>query len=285
MTAATLITLQDLIAARAPWQERGESLAFVPTMGALHAGHLSLVRLAKVSADRVLVSIFVNPTQFGPNEDFERYPRTVAADLELLRQEGVDAVFLPNVSTLYPDGFQTTVRNRDLENQLCGAFRPGHFEGVLSVVLKLFNMVRPDCAVFGKKDYQQWRMIETMVRDLNIDVKIIGAETIRESDGLALSSRNRYLDAETRGGSAAIFQGLDAAAILYAKGEREQKKLVSACTDAILSVSGAAVEYVEIRRQFDLGKLENGSDEPAVMLVAARFGAVRLIDNLEFKSP
>jgi len=282
MTIATLITLDELNAVRKAWRNAGESIAFVPTMGALHEGHLSLVRLAKQMGDRVVVSIFVNPTQFGPNEDFERYPRTVSADLDLITREGVDAVFLPNVSTLYPSGYQTSVRNKLLENQLCGAFRPGHFEGVLSVVMKLFNMVGPDFAIFGKKDYQQWRMIEAMVRDLNVPVKVIGADTIREADGLAMSSRNRYLSDEIRAGAAAIFVGLSAAAQLYAQGERDQNRLTRACLDKIESVPDAKIEYVELRRQDDLAAYDHERDDPTVMLVAARFGSVRLIDNLEF---
>ena len=288
MAIVTLITLDDLNNLRTSWRNKGETVAFVPTMGALHDGHMSLVRLAKQSAQKVIVSIFVNPTQFGPNEDFERYPRTVVADLDLLEKESVDAVFLPNVSTLYPLGFQTTVRNKELENELCGAFRPGHFEGVLSVVLKLFNMVQPDLAIFGKKDYQQWRLIETMARDLNLAVEVVGAETIRESDGLAMSSRNRYLEPNVRAGAAAIYSGLKAAALRYESGERDSAKLTAICRAAIEAIPDTNIEYIELRRQIDLLPYKPElvkSTEVApkiVMIVAVRFGKVRLIDNLEF---
>jgi pantoate--beta-alanine ligase len=190
-TPMTLISLSELTDVRNGWEREGAKVVFVPTMGALHEGHMQLVRVARQHGSRVIVSIFVNPTQFGPNEDFAKYPRTLAADLELLAKEKVDAVFLPNAMSMYPDGFQTYVINKTMAKGLCGAVRPGHFEGVLTVVLKLFNLVRPHTAIFGKKDYQQWRLIERMVKDLHLPVMVLGQDTVRESDGLAMSSRNR----------------------------------------------------------------------------------------------
>lgn len=293
MTIATLITIEEIAQIRAAWRRNGETLAFVPTMGALHDGHMSLVRQARTLADRVLVSIFVNPTQFGPNEDFDRYPRTVAADVELLQQGAVDAVFLPNVATIYPEGHQTSVRNKRLESQLCGAFRPGHFEGVLTVVAKLFNIVQPDFAVFGKKDYQQFRLIEAMVRDLNMPVKIVGSETAREADGLAMSSRNRYLSDELRKESALIHRGMQLAKSAFQKGQRDPAQLIALCKGEIAKSLLAQIEYVELRTQNELepwtgdqnAKEKSGAQteiDPVVMLVAARFGSTRLIDNLEF---
>ena len=281
MLPSTLISIADLKARRDTWAAEGHRLAFVPTMGALHEGHLSLVRAAKSAADRVIVSIFVNPTQFAPSEDLSKYPRTISADLELLASEAVDAVFLPNDTTMYPEGFQTFVHGKGMALQLEGISRPHHFEGVLTVVLKLFNLVQPDIVFFGKKDYQQWRLISQMVTDLNLPVKVVGCETVRESDGLAMSSRNRYLSGSERPIAAAIFQGLDAARQLYRQGERSTSKLLAACHSQITAHPELLLEYIEIRRRRDLNAFETDLTEEAVLLLAAKLGKTRLIDNIE----
>lgn len=265
------------------WRLAGERVAFVPTMGALHEGHLAVVRRAKEMAARVVVSIFVNPLQFGPSEDFSRYPRTLAADLEALSPVGVDAVFAPNASEIYPHHFQTTVSNKEMSQGLCGRFRPGHFDGVLTVVLKLLHLVEPDIALFGKKDYQQWRLIERMVQDLGLGLEVMGCETIRESDGLAMSSRNRYLSAEQRQKSTLIIQGLRAAKSAWLKGERSRERILSVFTDKIAECSDMTVQYAELVRSKDLGSVDHPKDgDDLVMITAVIYGDVRLIDNLEF---
>lgn len=280
MPLETAITNEDMSALRDRWASERVSVAFVPTMGALHAGHISLVEQARSMADRVVASIFVNPTQFGPNEDFSKYPRTLQQDLELLEGKA-DAVFLPTSAGMYPDGYQTYVINRTMSQGLCGASRVNHFEGVLTVVLKLFNIVRPDVAVFGKKDYQQWRLIETMAHDLNLRVRVIGGETVREPDGLALSSRNRYLSATERRTATRLSAGLFAARQLAAAGEKRPQALLDAFRLTALKDPGIELEYIELRRRKDLEPFAAKVDAPAVMLVAARVGTTRLIDNLE----
>ncbi|MBM4250490.1 MAG: pantoate--beta-alanine ligase [Deltaproteobacteria bacterium] len=281
MLPSTLISIADLKARRESWATEGHKVAFVPTMGALHAGHLSLVRAARAQADRVLVSIFVNPTQFAPHEDLSKYPRTISADLTLLASEGVDAVFLPNDTTMYPQGFQTFVHGKSMARLLEGLSRPHHFEGVLTVVLKLFNLVKPDIVFLGKKDYQQWRLIEQMVEDLNFETKIIGCETLREPDGLAMSSRNRFLSQEERPIAAAIHRGLQATRQLFHAGERSATKLLAACHEEIASHKELQLDYIEIRKRSDLNVFESDLDAPAVLLVAVKLGATRLIDNIE----
>ncbi len=280
MEPQTLITLAELKAVRDAWDRDGARVAFVPTMGALHEGHLTLVRQARGLADKVLVSIFVNPAQFGPTEDFSKYPRTLKADLELLATQNVEAVFLPNAQTMYPDGYQTYVHNKEMAQTLDGLSRKNHFEGVLTVVLKLFSLTRPHLALFGKKDYQQWRLIERMAVDLHLPLQVMGVETVREADGLAMSSRNRYLSDVERKLAARLHQGLTAG-----KEAANAKKDVQAALDAfnkvVAEVPGIEVEYVELRRQHDLKPFEGKIDQPAVMLTAARVGMTRLIDNLE----
>lgn len=277
---ATLITLEEVLEFRKAVAAEGSRLAFVPTLGALHQGHLRLVQEAGKLADRVIVSIFVNPTQFGPNEDFEKYPRTVREDIDLLSTLNVDAVFLPNTSTMYPNGFQTYITNRTMSQGLCGASRPGHFDGVLTVVMKLFNIVGADFGVFGKKDYQQLRLIETMFRDLNHPVEIVGVDTVREDDGLALSSRNRYLSDTERQLAVRLNKGLDAAAAAFQEGERNTEALLKACSD-VVTVDGINPEYIELRRKEDLSELEQEVTDAPVLLIAAKIGQTRLIDNLE----
>jgi pantoate--beta-alanine ligase len=280
-TLKTLIGFEELRQTRGGWRQSGQTVAFVPTMGALHDGHLRLVLEGKRLADRVICSIFVNPTQFGPGEDFDRYPRTVREDVEKLANVHADVVFLPNAAAIYPDGHQTSVLNRKLSTELCGVTRPGHFEGVLTVVLKLFNLVQPDFALFGKKDYQQWRMIELMCRDLNVPVKVVGMPTVRESDGLAMSSRNRYLNEDERKKAAQIHLALVTAHKLHAGGVKNRAEILKTVRDVIAGVPEMRIEYVEVRRQRDLADMGASVEEPAVILVAVRYGSVRLIDNME----
>lgn len=272
-------TIDALRAQRAQWRQAGETLAFVPTMGNLHEGHLTLVEQAKTRADRVIVSIFVNPLQFGANEDLDRYPRTLQADLRKLQSMGVDAVFTPAVDEVYPRGLaaQTVVSVPGFSSILCGEKRPGHFEGVATVVSKLFNMVQPDVAVFGKKDYQQLQVIRFMVEDLCMPIDIVGVDTKREASGLALSSRNGYLTPAERQQAAVIYQSLQHIAHAIEQGES-----VSAAIEKTLTsweAVGLTPDYLQVRRQ---GDLQNPSetDQELIILAAAYIGNTRLIDNL-----
>jgi pantoate--beta-alanine ligase len=255
------------------------SVAFVPTMGNLHEGHLDLVRIAQQHAACVVVSIFVNPLQFGANEDFGKYPRTLQADCDRLAACGVAVVFAPTEADLYPQPQQVTVEPPPLAQDLCGAFRPGHFRGVATVVLKLFNIVQPQVAVFGKKDYQQLRVVHQMVEQLNLPLKIIGAETMRAADGLALSSRNQYLSAAERTEAAFLYQMLRDMRMELQNGVQDYARLESNAV-AALSGRGWQVDYVAIRAQASLAAPVPGERE-LVILAAARLGATRLIDNLE----
>ena len=279
----TILTVSDMRALVAFWRDEGEKVAFVPTMGALHEGHLSLVRQAREDGSRVVVSIFVNPTQFGPSEDFARYPRTLKEDIEKLRTVACDAVFAPSAAEIYPAGFQTSIVNREMSRGLCGKFRPGHFEGVLTIVAKLLNIVTPDVALFGKKDYQQWRLIERMVRDLEMRCEIRGCEIVRETDGLAMSSRNRYMAADEREQASLIYQGLSHAKSLWAKGERSRKVLVDGFAQYIARCPKMSIQYAEIVDRESLVSCDEVlPDKSPVMIIAVIFGDVRLIDNLEF---
>ncbi|MBB3749340.1 pantoate--beta-alanine ligase [Mycolicibacterium sp. BK634] len=253
----------------------GRRVMLVPTMGALHDGHLTLVRSAKrVPGAVVVVSIFVNPLQFGPSEDLDAYPRTLDSDLELLRAEGVEVVFTPNVSAMYPDGPRTTVHPGPLGAQLEGASRPGHFAGMLTVVLKLLQIVRPDRAFFGEKDYQQLALIRQMVDDLNVDVRVVGVPIVRESDGLAMSSRNRYLTPEEREQAGALSAALLAGMYGAAGGADAALDAARAVLD---EVPAFEVDYLEVRGP----KLEPApAYGPARLLVAARLGTTRLLDNI-----
>jgi len=258
---------------------RGEtSIAFVPTMGNLHEGHLDLVRIAHEHGHCVVVSIFVNPIQFGANEDFGKYPRTLQADCEKLEQCGVDVVFAPTESELYPQPQQVTVEP-PLENELCGAFRPGHFRGVATVVLKLFNIVQPQAAVFGNKDYQQLYVIHQVVAQLNLPIKIIGGETVRAPDGLALSSRNQYLSAAERTEAAFLYQTLVAMRQAVLDGAMDFTALERQ-TEQALTARGWQVDYVAVRARNTLTQAQSGEHD-LVILAAARLGNTRLIDNLE----
>ena len=257
----------------------GHTIGFVPTMGYLHEGHLALVKEANKNCQTVVVSIFVNPTQFGPHEDFDRYPRDVERDLRMLQDEGVDAVFMPSTSEIYPPGYVTYVRLKGLTDCLCGRSRPGHFDGVATVVTKLFNIVRPDKAFFGQKDGQQVLVIRKMVEDLNMEPEIVTVPTVREPDGVAMSSRNVYLSKEERKAAPVLYRGLTAAEVAFKNGERDPQRLCKIVTDMIAGEPLARVDYVEIRSIPNLDPVEviNG---PALLAVAVYFKNVRLIDNV-----
>ena len=259
----------------------GARLGFVPTMGALHAGHLHLVRVARRHAERVAVSIFVNPTQFGPNEDFSRYPRNLERDVELLASAGADLVLAPTPSEMYPSGEQTRVRVAGLTDHLCGPFRPGHFEGVATVVTKLFAIAGPCAAVFGRKDYQQLKVIERLTRDLLLPVQVVGEPTVRDADGLALSSRNAYLSTEERNRALAIPRSLAAAAAAFQAGVRLASSLIEPVR-AALREAGLRPDYAEIADPdalFPLDPAAPGGDR-ALIALAGLCGTTRLIDNL-----
>jgi pantoate--beta-alanine ligase len=276
-------TVQDAPALRAAvrgWRDKGQTVGFVPTMGNLHAGHQSLVRLARARADRVVASVFVNPTQFGPGEDFERYPRTLVHDQAALADEGCDLLFAPEVATIYPYGAALSVNLRvpQVTAVLEGAHRPGHFDGVATVVCKLFNLVNPDLAVFGQKDFQQLKVIERMVRDLSLPVKVIAAPIVRDGDGLALSSRNQYLSPQERARAPLIHDTLLKMRELLDQGH--PWRAVEQVAEAQLTRAGFVPDYAAIRRAGDLAGPDGGQRDGLVALIAARLGGTRLIDNL-----
>ena len=254
-------------------------VAFVPTMGNLHAGHLSLMKIAAVHGDPVVASIFVNRLQFGPSEDFDKYPRTFEADCAKLREAGVDVLFAPTETDLYPEPQQYQVDPPEIQNQLEGEFRPGHFRGVATVVLKLFNIVQPQVAVFGKKDYQQLMVLRNMTRQLALPIEIIGGETVRADDGLALSSRNGYLTPAERAEAPRLSRTLNEIRLAVLGGERDFAKLEQKAATQ-LDAHGWQTDYVALRRQSDLQSPQPG-DRQLVVLAASRLGTPRLIDNLE----
>lgn len=277
---AIVRTVKDLRAALAAWRLAGERIALVPTMGALHAGHVSLAELARRHGDRVVVSIFVNPTQFAPNEDFSKYPRTFDADVEKLAAAGVDLVFAPTPDAMYPDGFATTVSvaGPALAN-LEDRFRPTHFAGVATIVAKLLVQAAPDVAIFGEKDFQQLAVIRRMVRDLDLPVEIVGAPTMRAPDGLALSSRNVYLDPDQRATAPLLHRTLQACAARIAAGESADAVLADGART--IQDAGFALDYLELRASDTLAVPEIPGSGPMRLLVAARLGATRLIDNID----
>lgn len=279
MAAAEMQILESIAAVRAFVAEArraNERVALVPTMGALHAGHLALMTAAGAHAERVITSIFVNPTQFAPGEDLDKYPRDREGDLAKARSAGCAAVFLPTVETMYPAGAQTQVSVPELATGLCGATRPTHFTGVATIVLKLLNIVGPDVAIFGEKDYQQLAVIRRMVRDLDVPVAIVGHPIVREPDGLAMSSRNVYLSASDRQDALSLHQALDAVEAAWRSGERDPRVLEDGIRS---SIRGGVVDYIEVRDAEDLNTLSGRARRDAVVALAVRYGATRLIDN------
>jgi pantoate--beta-alanine ligase len=262
------------------WRRGGERVALVPTMGNLHAGHFSLLQLAREHADRVVASVFVNPTQFGPREDFEHYPRTLEQDQQGLAQHGCDLLFAPEVQTVYPYGAAHTVRVEvpELSGVLEGALRAGHFSGVATIVTKLFNLVQPDVAVFGQKDYQQLLVIRRMAHDLHLPIEILGAPTVREANGLAMSSRNQYLTAEERERAGVIHRTL--CAMRDGRQGGKPRKTIESDARHALEQAGLRPDYAVVRRASDLAEPHEADRPPMVALIAAHLGRARLIDNL-----
>ena len=274
MVVATVSEVRALVA---KVRGKGERLGFVPTMGALHAGHLALVKEARRHASFVVCSIFVNPTQFGPNEDFARYPRDLAGDVAKL--EGVDLVFAPEVGAMYPPGDESRVNVTALAAHLCGPHRPGHFEGVATVVAKLFGIVQPDVAVFGTKDYQQLAILRRMVTDLFMPITLVGHPIVREQDGLAMSSRNAYLSADERARALSLSRGLAAAVKAHAAGERRAGALRDLVHREVAAVA-TSIDYVSIADPDALAPIEKEVGDRALAAIACRIGSTRLIDNV-----
>lgn len=259
----------------------GKKIAFVPTMGYFHEGHLSLMKEAKKMADCLVVSIYVNPTQFGPKEDFSKYPRDLDRDLKMAESVNVDVTFYPPDKEMYPANYQTYVDVEKVTQNLCGMSRPGHFRGVATVCNKLFNIVKPDFAVFGKKDFQQFVTIKRMVDDLNMDIQIVGSPTVRESDGLAMSSRNKYLNKDERKSALTLFKALKLAQKLYSNGEKKSSVIITEVEKLIKRASFTAIDYIKIcdtRTLKDDDKIKNQS----VIALAVKVGNTRLIDNHVF---
>jgi len=271
----SIVHMQAL--AIAPERE-GRRIAFVPTMGYLHEGHVSLLREGRKRGDVLVLSVFVNPIQFGQNEDLDSYPKNMERDFKIADECGVDIVFIPTAEEMYPDGFQTGVTVRDVTRPLCGASRPGHFDGVATVVTKLFNIIRPDVAIFGCKDYQQLAVIRRMTADLNVPVEIVGMPIVREADGLAMSSRNSYLSPSERQSALCLFSAIKLARELFAGGERSVDVLVRATRAVIEQESAATIEYVEFRDGTTLHEQEV-ADRRTLLALAVKIGQTRLIDN------
>jgi pantoate--beta-alanine ligase len=258
---------------------QGKTIVFVPTMGFLHEGHLSLIREGKKHGDDMVVSIFVNPTQFGPSEDLEAYPRDLERDLDLLQKEGVNAVFTPDADEIYGGKYQTYVELEKLPNHLCGLSRPVFFKGVATVVTKLFNIVKPHVTIFGQKDYQQLTVIRQMVRDLNLDIEVIGAPTVRESGGLAMSSRNTYLTPDQRISALSLNKSLQKAQTLVENGLKDADKIINTAAELIRSHPETEIDYITICDPETLDDMKT-IDKPALMALAVKIGKARLIDNM-----
>lgn len=264
-------------------RRKGKRVGFVPTMGYLHKGHLSLVRTCKKKADFVVVSIFVNPAQFGPGEDYDKYPRDFERDLRLLKKEGADVIFYPDERSMYPESYSTCVKVKGLTEALCGRSRPGHFDGVTTIVTKLLNVVRPHMVVFGQKDAQQVLVIKRMVRDLNFDVEIDVEPTIREADGLAVSSRNLYLSEEERREAIILYQALNKAKEMIGRGERNAKEIIKEMRRIISKKPRTKIDYISIVETENLREVEEIKGEVLIAL-AVWFGKARLIDNIIVKT-
>lgn len=261
---------------------QGKTIVFIPTMGFLHEGHLSLIREGKKYGDDIVVSIFVNPTQFGPGEDLETYPRDFEKDLELLRKEGVSIVFAPDGNEIYGEKFQTYVELEKLPNHLCGLSRPVFFKGVATVVSKLFNIVKPHATIFGQKDYQQLTVIRQMVRDLNFDINVVGVPTVRESDGLAMSSRNTYLTPKQRISALSLNKSLKKAQTLVENGLKDAAQIIDTAAKSIRSHPETEIDYITICDPETLDDMKS-IDRPALMALAVKVGKARLIDNMILK--
>lgn len=272
-------SIQEMSRLTRELRRAGQTIGFVPTMGFLHEGHLSLVREAKKENDRVVVSIFVNPTQFGPGEDYEEYPRDLEGDAEKLRVIGIDYIFSPEVADMYPEGYNSFVEVSGITEVLCGKSRPGHFRGVTTVVTKLFNIIQPDRAYFGQKDFQQLMVIKKMVRELNIAVEVKGLPIIREEDGLARSSRNKYLDNRERAAAIVLYRSLMRARELYQKGIKDTYRIKKEVIDLISSEPLARIDYVEIVDPDTLQEIKRVKEQ-ALVALAVYIGKTRLIDNL-----
>ncbi len=261
------------------WKRQGRTTAFVPTMGFLHGGHLSLMKKGRQMADRLIISIFINPAQFAPGEDFATYPKNMERDLLLAEKEQVDLVFTPHMDDIYPDGYETFINLEKLPKYLCGISRPTFFRGVATIVFKLFNIVKPDFAVFGEKDFQQLTIIRKMVKDLDLDVEVVGSPIVREPDGLAMSSRNAYLNTEQRKSALCLVQSLEMVKKMVAKGEVESPKLIKAACRKIVSYPETEIDYVSI---CDSETLEPVAviEKAVLMALAVKIGKARLIDNM-----
>jgi pantoate--beta-alanine ligase len=279
MKPVVAASLEAVRQAVADARRRGLSVGLVPTMGALHEGHASLIRAARAETGFVVVSIFVNPTQFGPNEDFHRYPRPLDQDLQLCSREGADLAFVPEVATMFPPDFRTFVEVTGLQDPLEGVCRPGHFRGVATVVLKLFNIVQPDRVYFGQKDGQQARLVRQMAIDLDVPVEVRVCPTVRDPDGLALSSRNQYLNADQRRQARVLYQALEQAHRLIEQGERDAEAVRRGMVERIAATPGAVLDYAEVVDVNTLRSVERLNGE-VMLVLAVRFGATRLIDNL-----
>lgn len=274
----TIHKLAEMRTERAAWRNAGERVAVVPTMGALHAGHLSLVKAAKAVADRVVVWLFVNPTQFDNKDDLAKYPRDLQRDSATLEKAGVDLLYAPEVDQVYPEGFATTVSVTGVSEGLCGAHRPGHFDGVATVVTKIFTQTQADVAMFGEKDFQQLQVVKWLVRDLDLTIEIIGCPTLRDADGLAMSSRNERLSESDRAIAPTLHRSMQTAAEAMQTGTPVGEALDKA-RDAIVAAGFASVEYLELRAEDGLASMA-ALDRPARLLAAANLGLVRLIDNI-----
>jgi len=271
-------TVREMQATAEALRQAGQTIALVPTMGYLHEAHLELMRVGKRHADKLVISIFVNPTQFGPSEDFNRYPRDPEGDLDKAKSVGVDIVFMPPVEEMYPHGFQTTVSVSQLSQHLCGLSRPGHFNGVATVVCKLFNITKPHIAIFGQKDYQQLSIISRMVMDLNMDIQIIGVPTVREPDGLAMSSRNAYLSQDQRPSALCLKKSLDIASMMVKEGHQKASDIKKAVEDLIRSHPYTEIDYVSICDPVTLEEIDH-VEKSTLLALAVKVGQTRLIDN------
>ena len=279
MTVELVKTPAEMRARADAWRAAGKRIAFVPTMGYLHQGHVSLLEEGRRRGDVLVLSIFVNPTQFGPKEDLSRYPRDLDGDLAKAARAGVDVAYVPDAPAMYPTGYQTFVEVEELQKGLCGASRPGHFRGVATVVLKLFHAVQPHVALFGRKDYQQLQLLSRMARDLDLGIEVVGLPIVREADGLAMSSRNAYLSADERQRALSLSRALGAARDAFDEGERDAARLVDRARSTLQGTPGVRLDYLELRDAESLAELAGRVTRPAVMAVAAFVGTTRLIDN------